>query len=94
MMPREFARRWSWQLPLLTQVAHRQSCWLKMSSTLMRRVSRARGELVWTTMPSTTELLQAVTIAVYPFYFNGTDAAGGNFVELLEVAQMGDDDSC
>ena len=66
MMPREFARRWSWQLPLLTQVAHRQSCWLKMSSTLMRRVSRARGELVWTTMPSTTELLQAVTIAVSP----------------------------
>ena len=30
----------------------------------------------------------------FPFYFNGTDAAGGNFVELLEVAQMGDDDSC
>ena len=25
----------------------------------------------------------------FPFYFNGTDAAGGNFVELLEVAQMG-----
>ena len=65
-MPRSLAISWSWQLPLRTQVAHLQSCWDRMSSTLMRRVLRARGELVWTAMPSWTGLLQAVTMARSP----------------------------
>ena len=57
---------WSWQFPLRTQVAHLQSCWDRISSTLIRRVCRALGELVWTTMPSFTGLLQAVTMARSP----------------------------
>ena len=65
-MPRLLAMVCSWQLPLRTQVAHLQSCWDRMSSTLMRRVVRTRGELVWTTMPSFTGLLQAVTMARSP----------------------------
>ena len=65
-MPRSLAMAWSWQLPLRTQVAHLQSCWERISSTLVRRIRRARGELVWTTMPSFTALLQAVTMARSP----------------------------
>ena len=57
---------WSWQLPLRTQVVHLLSCCDRISSTLIRRVRRARGELVWTTMPSFTPLLQAVTMARSP----------------------------
>ena len=57
---------WSWQFPLRTQAAHLQSCWERISSTLVRRVALVRGELVRTTMPSFTGLLQAVTMARSP----------------------------
>ena len=65
-MPRSLATLCRWQLPLRTQVAHLQSCWERISSTLVRRVARARGELVWTTIPSRTGVLQAVTMARSP----------------------------
>ena len=54
------------QLPERTQVAQWQSCCDRMSSTLTRRVSRARGELVWMTMPSCTGLLHEGTMRCSP----------------------------
>ena len=59
--PRSFATFCSRQVPERTQVAHLLSCWERMSSTLVRRASRTRGELVWMTMPSLTTLLQEGT---------------------------------
>ena len=56
----------SWQLPLRTQVAHLQSCWDRISSTLMRRVRRTRSVLVRMTMPSNTGLLQLGTRLLSP----------------------------
>lgn len=49
------------QLPLRTQKAHWQSCWERIRRRLVRRAARTLGLLVWTTMPSWTVLLQAVT---------------------------------
>ena len=48
------------QLPLRTQVTQWSTCWERMSSTLVFRVTRTRWVLVWTTMPSSTWVLQAV----------------------------------
>lgn len=60
------ARVWRVQLPLRTQVAHRQSCWERISWRLTRRASRTRGELVRITMPSATWLSQAGISRVMP----------------------------
>ena len=48
------------QLPLRTQVTQWSMCWERMSSTLVLRVRRTRWVLVWTTMPFSTWVLQAV----------------------------------
>ena len=48
----------SLQLPLRVHLVQRMSCWLKSSRRFTRRASRARGELVWMTMPSATTLSQ------------------------------------
>ena len=48
------------QLPLRTQVTQWSTCWERISSTLVLRVTRTRWVLVWTTMPSSTRVLQAV----------------------------------
>src|SRR5699024_12798208 len=37
-IPRSLAMVWREQLPLRTQVAHWQSCWDRISSTLLRRL--------------------------------------------------------
>ena len=54
------------QFPLRTQKAHWQSCWERMRRRLVRRAERTRGLLVWTTIPSWTGLLQAVTSLSMP----------------------------
>ena len=53
-------RAWREQFPLRTQVTQWSTCWERMSSTLVLRVMRTRWVLVWTTMPSSTKVLQAV----------------------------------
>ena len=66
MMPRSLDSFWRLQFPLLTQVAQLLLCWDKISSTFVRLTERTLGELVKSTMPSSTGLLQAVISLVFP----------------------------
>ena len=60
MQPMSLASFCSAQLPLRTHMAQRQSCWERIRRTFVLRVSRTRGELVCSTIPSSTVLLQEV----------------------------------
>ena len=53
-------------MPLLAQMAQFVSCWDRINSTLIFRVLRTLGLFVWTTMPSTARVLQAVTSLELP----------------------------
>ena len=66
MMFRSLARLCRVQLPLLTQVAHLQSCWERISCTVCLLAVRTFGLFVWITIPSFTTLLQEVTSRSIP----------------------------
>ena len=65
-MPRSLESFCRLQLPLRTQVAQLLLCWERISSTLVLRTERTLGELVKSTIPSSTGLLQAVTSFTFP----------------------------
>ena len=88
MMFRSFARLCRVQLPLLTQVAHLQSCWGKDK---LYSLSSGCTNLWAVCMDYHTFFYYVVAGSYQPFHsleFNNTDTTGCDFVDIFQIAEL------